>query len=44
MSGAFLTLAIVVGEYTIATFLARSAFGPYIAYLGTTKVQLTGAH
>ena len=31
LSGAFLTLAIVVGEYTIATFLARPAFGPYIA-------------
>ena len=30
LSGAFLTLAIVVGEYTIATFLARPAFGPYI--------------
>ena len=30
LSGAFLTLAIVIGEYTIATFLARPAFGPYI--------------
>jgi putative spermidine/putrescine transport system permease protein len=36
LSGAFLTLAIVVGEYTIATFLARPAFGPYIALLGTS--------
>jgi len=34
LSGAFLTLAIVVGEYTIATFLARPAFGPYIALIG----------
>lgn len=30
LSGAFLTLAIVVGEYTIAAFLARPAFGPYL--------------
>ncbi len=30
LSGAFLTLAIVVGEYTIAVFLARPAFGPYL--------------
>jgi putative spermidine/putrescine transport system permease protein len=34
LSGAFLTLAIVVGEFTIATFLARPAFGPYISQLG----------
>lgn len=35
LSGAFLTLAIVVGEYTIATFLARNdAFGPYLSLLG----------
>ena len=34
LSGAFLTLAIVVGEYTIATFLARPAFGPYISLIG----------
>jgi putative spermidine/putrescine transport system permease protein len=37
LSGAFLTLAIVVGEYTIATFLARPAFGPYLSELGQTK-------
>ena len=34
LSGAFLTLAIVVGEFTIATFLARPAFGPYLSLLG----------
>jgi putative spermidine/putrescine transport system permease protein len=35
LSGAFLTLAIVVGEFTIATFLGRTnAFGPYISLLG----------
>jgi putative spermidine/putrescine transport system permease protein len=37
LSGAFLTLAIVVGEYTIATFLARPAFGPYISLIGGNK-------
>jgi putative spermidine/putrescine transport system permease protein len=35
LSGAFLTLAIVIGEYTIAQVLARSqAFGPYLSLLG----------
>ncbi|MGH2408608.1 MAG: ABC transporter permease [Candidatus Limnocylindrales bacterium] len=37
LSGAFLTLAIVIGEYTIATFLARPAFGPYLSDLGNTS-------
>jgi len=37
LSGAFLTLAIVVGEFTMALFLARPAFGPYLANLGSTK-------
>lgn len=37
LSGAFLTLAIVIGEFTIATFLARPAFGPYLSLLGTNK-------
>jgi len=37
LSGAFLTLAIVIGEYTIATFLARPAFGPYLSLLGQNK-------
>jgi putative spermidine/putrescine transport system permease protein len=37
LSGAFLTLAIVIGEFTIATFLARPAFGPYIQLLGGNK-------
>jgi putative spermidine/putrescine transport system permease protein len=37
LSGAFLTLAIVVGEFTIATFLARPAFGPYISLIGGNK-------
>jgi putative spermidine/putrescine transport system permease protein len=37
LSGAFLTLAIVLGEFTIATFLARPAFGPYLSLLGNSK-------
>jgi putative spermidine/putrescine transport system permease protein len=37
LSGAFLTLAIVIGEYTIATFLVRPAFGPYLSVLGQSK-------
>jgi putative spermidine/putrescine transport system permease protein len=38
LSGAFLTLAIVVGEYTIATYLARNqAFGPYLSLLGRSQ-------
>jgi len=37
LSGAFLTLAIVLGEFTIANFLARPAFGPYLSLLGNSK-------
>ena len=37
LSGAFLTLAIVIGEFTIASFLARPAFGPYLSLLGGNK-------
>lgn len=38
LSGAFLTLAIVIGEYTIAVFLARNdAFGPYLSLLGRSQ-------
>ena len=38
LSGAFLTLAIVVGEFTIASVLARPAFGPYLSLLGKDKI------
>jgi putative spermidine/putrescine transport system permease protein len=37
LSGAFLTLAIVIGEFTIATFLSRHAFAPYLAIVGDDK-------
>jgi len=37
LAGAFLTLAIVIGEFTIASFLARDTFGPYLSLLGRSK-------
>lgn len=37
LSGAFLTLAIVMGEYTMAALLAQPAFGPYMALLGQNR-------
>jgi putative spermidine/putrescine transport system permease protein len=44
LSGAFLTLAIVIGEYTIAQVLARSqAFGPYLSLLGRSSQPFQGA-
>jgi putative spermidine/putrescine transport system permease protein len=38
LSGALLTFAIVVGELTLAAFLNRPAFGPYLARLGQDRV------
>ena len=38
LSGAFLTLATVIGEYTIASFLVGiQAFGPYMSLIGQNK-------
>jgi putative spermidine/putrescine transport system permease protein len=37
LSGAFLSLAIVIGEYTIASYLARPAFGPYLQERGANR-------
>ncbi len=34
LSGTFLTFAIVIGEFTLATFLNRPAFGPYMNLVG----------
>ncbi len=34
LSGAFLTFAIVIGEFTMAALLNRPAFGPYHAAAG----------
>jgi putative spermidine/putrescine transport system permease protein len=38
LSGAFLTVAIVMGEFTIANYLARPAFGPYLEQLGQSAI------
>ena len=35
LAGAFLTLAIVIGEFTMANFLSRPAFAPYLSNLGS---------
>jgi len=38
LSGAFLTLATVIGEFTIASFLVGiHAFGPYMSLIGQNK-------
>ena len=37
LSGAFITFAIVVGEFTIAAMLNRPAFGPYLALIGANS-------
>jgi putative spermidine/putrescine transport system permease protein len=34
LSGAFLTFAIVIGEFTMASLLNRPAFGPYLQNIG----------
>ncbi len=38
LSGAFVTFAIVMGEFTIASLLAQPAFGPYMNLLSSSKV------
>jgi putative spermidine/putrescine transport system permease protein len=38
LSGALLTFAIVIGELTIALFMAQHTFGPYMAELTRSKV------
>lgn len=37
LSGAFLTFAIVVGEFTLASLLNRPAFGPYLQLMGANR-------
>lgn len=37
LSGAFLTLAVVIGEFTIASLLDRPAFGPYLQLIGANR-------
>ena len=37
LSGAFLTIAIVIGEFTFASLLNRPAFGPYLQLVGANR-------
>jgi len=37
LSGAFVTFAIVMGEFTMAALLNRPAFGPYLQLMGANK-------
>ena len=37
LSGAFLTFAIVIGEFTFASLLDRPAFGPYLQLIGASR-------
>lgn len=37
LSGAFLTFAIVIGEFTLASLLNRPAFGPYLQNVGANR-------
>ena len=37
LSGAFLTFAIVIGEFVIASLLNRPAFGPYMQLIGANR-------
>ena len=37
LSGAFLTFAILIGEFTMASLLDRPAFGPYLQLIGANR-------
>ncbi|WP_421693708.1 ABC transporter permease [Aestuariivirga sp.] len=37
LSGAFITFAIVIGEYVLAALLDRPAFGPYMVWMGSNR-------
>jgi putative spermidine/putrescine transport system permease protein len=37
LSGSFLTFAIVIGEFTLASLLNRPAFGPYLQLIGASR-------
>ena len=37
LSGAFITFAIVMGEFTMAALLSRPAFGPYLQLVGANR-------
>ena len=37
LSGAFLTFATVIGEFTMTSLLNRPAFGPYLQLIGANR-------
>lgn len=37
LSGSFLTFAVVIGEFTMASLLDRPAFGPYLQRIGASR-------
>jgi putative spermidine/putrescine transport system permease protein len=37
LSGALITFAIVIGEFTVASLLSRPAFGPYLQLIGANR-------
>ena len=37
LSGAFITFAIVIGEFTMPSLLNRPAFGPYLQLIGANR-------
>jgi putative spermidine/putrescine transport system permease protein len=37
LSGAFITFAIVIGEFTMPALLNRPAFGPYLQLIGANR-------
>lgn len=43
LAGAFLTLAIVMGEYTISSLMLFNTFAVYIYYIGNTEAQPAAA-
>lgn len=43
LSGSFLTLAIILGEYTMASLMLFSSFAVYIAYIGSTQAEPAAA-
>lgn len=43
LSGSFLTLAIILGEYTMASLMLFSSFAVYIAYIGQSQANPAAA-
>ncbi len=43
LSGSFLTLAIIMGEYTVASLMLFSSFAVYITYIGGTQANPAAA-